>query len=277
MPNRILKESICVSDSIDGLSWFEEVLFYRLIVNCDDFGRFDGRIAVIKNRLFPLKENLTSKTVSEAINRLASTGLVVLYEFEGKPYLYLPTWNDHQSVRAKRSKYPEPACITIKRENICNQMQADVPVIQSNTKSNPNPNPNPNSASKPAQASPFYNENRKRVISDYLNRVNPSASQRSLEELGGYAEDLGADVCIRAIDEAVDAKKANWNYLRAILRNLQAQGIKSLSDWDAREATREAAKNPKTAEYTPGAAELDSVAQLAARRKQRQEDNNEGL
>lgn len=70
MPNRILKESICVSESIDSLSWFEEVLFYRLIVNCDDFGRFDGRTAVIKNRLFPLKDDLTLGTVKAAIQKL---------------------------------------------------------------------------------------------------------------------------------------------------------------------------------------------------------------
>ena len=87
MPNRIIKESICTSDSIARLSWFEEVLFYRLIVNCDDFGRFDGRAAIIKNRLFPLKESLTTKAVSEAVNALATAGMVALYEFEGKPYL----------------------------------------------------------------------------------------------------------------------------------------------------------------------------------------------
>ena len=46
MPNRIIKESVCRSDSIDSLSWFEEVLFYRLIVVCDDYGRFDGRPGV---------------------------------------------------------------------------------------------------------------------------------------------------------------------------------------------------------------------------------------
>lgn len=136
MPNRILKESICVSDSIDQLSWFEEVLFYRLIVNCDDYGRYDGRPAIIKNRLFPLKDSLTLKNVSAAINKLASAGLVALYEFEGKPFLYLPTWNEHQSVRAKRSKYPSPEDGVKSSEIICKQMQADVPVIQSNTKSN---------------------------------------------------------------------------------------------------------------------------------------------
>ena len=79
MPNRILKETICVSDDIDGLSWFEEVVFYRLLVNCDDYGRFDGRPAVLKNRLFPLKESVTLKSVTEAVHTLASAGLVALY------------------------------------------------------------------------------------------------------------------------------------------------------------------------------------------------------
>ena len=131
MPNRIIKESICVSESIDSLNWFEEVLFYRLIVNCDDFGRFDGRVPVVKNRLFPLKDNVTAKAVEGGINKLASVGLVRMYECDGKPYLYLPTWNDHQSVRAKRSKYPAPDDSVNAHEIICNQVQANVPVIQS--------------------------------------------------------------------------------------------------------------------------------------------------
>ena len=132
MPNRIIKESICTSDSLDALSWFEEVLFCRLIVNCDDYGRFDGRIAVIKNRLFPLKDNLTAKAVEDGINKLERVGLVRLYECDSKPYLYLPTWNDHQNVRAKRSKYPEPVNIVNTSACKCNQVQENVPDIQSN-------------------------------------------------------------------------------------------------------------------------------------------------
>lgn len=119
MPNRIIKDSICTSADLDGLSWFEEVLFYRLIVNCDDFGRYDGRMAVIKNRLFPLKENLTLKNVELAINKLARAGLIFLYEVDGRPFLFLPTWDKHQNVRAKKSKYPDPT------ENICIQMNTN--------------------------------------------------------------------------------------------------------------------------------------------------------
>lgn len=160
MPNRILKESICTSNSIDSLSWFEETLFYRLIVNCDDYGRFDGRPAIIKNRLFPLKENLTAKTVAGAIEKLASAGLVTLYVFEGKPYLYLPTWNHHQVVRAKSSKYPAPED-GIERmkssEIICNQMQANAPVfVFENRESNIGAEPEP--ASTPPVAELLLND-----------------------------------------------------------------------------------------------------------------------
>lgn len=137
MPNRLIKESICYSDTIDKLTWFEEVVFERLIVNCDDYGRFDGRVAIIKSRLFPLKANLTEKTLMEAINKLATVGLVILYEYEDKPYLQLTTWEKHQQVRAKKSKYPA-------YDNTCKQMISDDNKCPRNPiQSNPNPNPNP--------------------------------------------------------------------------------------------------------------------------------------
>lgn len=106
MPNRILKESICRSEEIDSLSWFEEVLFYRLIVICDDFGRYDGRAKIIKGSCFPLK-SITEKDIDKALSRLSAVGLVRVYETQGRPYLQLVTWADHQRIRNQKSKYPE--------------------------------------------------------------------------------------------------------------------------------------------------------------------------
>lgn len=108
MPNRILKESICTSESINQLSDFEENLFYKLIVNCDDYGRFDGRPAIIKARCYPLRERLTLKIIESALLQLASIGCIELYEVDGKSYLCLPSWEVHQQVRAKKSKFPAP-------------------------------------------------------------------------------------------------------------------------------------------------------------------------
>lgn len=241
MPNRILKESICVSESIDSLSWFEEVLFYRLIVNCDDFGRFDGRTAVIKNRLFPLKDDLTLGTVKAAIQKLVSAGLVITYESMGKPYLYLPTWTAHQTVRAKKSKYPAPdgenissAAGVKSSENICNHMKADVPVFdirESNSLFDIRNTEDENDARAREAAAA--------VMTAYLSKVNPQMSERVRDELTGFVEVMGPDVCLLAIDVALDAKKANWPYIRAILQTKQSQGVRCLADWDALEESRQ--------------------------------------
>ena len=80
------------------------------------------------------------------------------------------------------------------------------------------------------------------VLSDYLNRINPTASSSSLDELRGYAEDMGPDVCKRAFDIALDAKKPTWPYIRAILRDKLQRGVKCLADWDALETEREKKK-----------------------------------
>jgi len=93
------------------------------------------------------------------------------------------------------------------------------------------------------------------VISDYLDRINPSASSASLDELRGYAEAMGAAVCKRAFDIALDSKKANWPYIRAILRDKQARGVRCLADWDALEAEHR----------TPAAGGRTDWAALAAR------------
>ena len=228
MPNRIIKESVCASDSIDRLSWFEEVLFYRLIVNCDDFGRFDGRPAIIKNRLFPLKENLTIKAVSEAINTLASAELVTLYEFEGKPYLYLPTWNEHQTIRAKKSKYPAPDERLKTSEIICKQMQADAPVIQSNTntESNPNPKTNPNACARVRERADEKDAKFEAFWSAFP-RKNGGDIREAFLEFTHVVEDLGVDVevlIIAAREQAAGITAENERYFPSASKWLRNRG-----------------------------------------------------
>ena len=108
MTNRILKESIKSSPQIDMLSWFEEVVFYRLMVSADDYGCMDGRTVLLKNELFPTKDTVTKKAVEDAIAHLVSIGLLCKYTVNGMPYLFFPTWEKHQRIRNKHRKYPEP-------------------------------------------------------------------------------------------------------------------------------------------------------------------------
>ena len=158
MPNRILKESICTSDTLDELTWMEEVFWYRLIVNCDDYGRFDARPAILRSRLFPLKSSVTEKNVKEILNKLSTVGLVILYEYEDKPYLQLATWDRHQQIRAKKSKYPTP-------DDSCSHLISDdIKCPRNPIQSESNPNRESNSMPDALSAS-----DRKSVITLILN------------------------------------------------------------------------------------------------------------
>ncbi len=107
MPNRILKETICVSESIDALLPMEEIVFYRLLVNCDDFGRMDGRTAILRAKLFPLRA-IAPEQLQSALDHLEALQMIRRYKSGGKPYLLVVNWDAHQSIRAKRSKFPAP-------------------------------------------------------------------------------------------------------------------------------------------------------------------------
>ena len=226
MPDRILRESICTSETLNLLSDFEERFWNRLIVNCDDFGRFDARPEILKGRLFPLMNGKTKKDMTDALQKLASVGLVELYHVGGKPFLHVVTWERYQRIRAKKSKFPSP-------DESCCQMTPNVPVFESEMR---------NAYSKCEVESESVTRVCDPVVAavqaDYLNRINPSASPNSLDELAGFVESVGPEFCKRAFDIALDCKKTTWPYIRAILRDKQKNGVKCLADWDSIESKR---------------------------------------
>ncbi len=85
------------------------------------------------------------------------------------------------------------------------------------------------------------------VLAAYANKINACPSEMVLGELRGFVETMGQDCCLRAIDIALDEKKATWSYIKGVLKAKQAQGVRCLADWDKVDAAREAAKSAKAA------------------------------
>jgi len=101
-----------MSESIDNLSPEAEVLFYRLIVQCDDYGRLDGRLSIIRSKCYPLRiDEIKDEQISNLMHELIQNDMVKIYTHEDKNYIQISTWDKHQQIRAKRSKYPEPVNI----------------------------------------------------------------------------------------------------------------------------------------------------------------------
>lgn len=135
MPNRIIKDSIRLSEKINSLTDFQFRLWVSLITYVDDYGRGDARPAVIKGTCFPLRDRVTLKDIDAALQSLAGAGCVGLYTVDGKPYLYFPRWESHQVIRNKKSKFPAPNGGSQAIEFNCNQSSANVSVIQSESES----------------------------------------------------------------------------------------------------------------------------------------------
>ena len=95
------------------------------------------------------------------------------------------------------------------------------------------------------------------VVRAYLNKINPQASRMCLEELKAFCEEMGEDCCLRAMDIALDAKKTSWSYIRAILRDKKAAGVRCLADWDKAEARRQSGKASGISEF-----ERDAVKRM---------------
>ena len=109
MPNRELREGMLSSEPVAGLTAEEERLWTRLLLCCDDFGRFDGRPLIVKSRAFPLADlmpGVTVKAVDDWLQALHQKRLVFLYEVQGKPFLAVYRWK--QRIRANASKFPPP-------------------------------------------------------------------------------------------------------------------------------------------------------------------------
>lgn len=105
MPVRLLREGILTSDRVDLLSAVDEVFYRRLMSVVDDFGRYDGRPAILRSSMYPLRiERVREADIVRSLARCQEAGLIRLYNVSGKPYLEM--LNFRQQVRAKASKYP---------------------------------------------------------------------------------------------------------------------------------------------------------------------------
>lgn len=94
-----------------------------------------------------------------------------------------------------------------------------------------------------------------RVMTEYMERIDPSPSPTSLDLLKIYVQSLGPEVCLRAIYRACDAGARKWTYIYAVLKNCAKDGIRCLADWDRKEEERRGHNDTAGGGSSAGAAE----------------------
>lgn len=157
MPNRIIKESICTSETLAECSVGANLLFDRLTTKADDHGCFDARVKIIRCGVFPLMMGKVKESdIEKWLNELQSTDCIRMWTHtNGVKYGLFPNFSGHQTVRSiHKRKTPEPPkSLTLLKtdtssvDSSCKQVQADECL-------NHNPNPNLNLKTPIGQKTP---------------------------------------------------------------------------------------------------------------------------
>lgn len=108
MGNRMMKDTIRTSKSVNVLSDFEFRAWVYLITYVDDFGRGSADPELLKGFVFPRRKSVTESQIQKVLASLANTGMINLYEVDGEPFFYFPNWDKHQRIQTKKSLFPDP-------------------------------------------------------------------------------------------------------------------------------------------------------------------------
>ncbi len=252
MPNRIIKESISTSDKIASLSDFEFRLWVGLITYVDDAGRGDARPAIIKGRVFPLRDRVTTKDIDAGIHSLAAKGCISLYTVGGKSYFWFPTWTEHQRIRDSKPKYPAPEEADASPQVAASR--GEPPQAAASRGLNPNPNPNPKENPNP---------NPKDCEEDRPPAPAPSAPKKkfippTLEEVAAYVRERGSNVDPQGFIDFYASK--GWLVGKTPMKDWKA-ACRNAEKWE-RWGNAPPGATANRAQNKPDAAELERLKRL---------------
>jgi hypothetical protein len=105
---RTIKPGFFRSEDVSALPMRARLTWIGLWTQCDDQGRTKDNPKLIKADVWPL-DPVTLTEIEEDLITLADHGRIVRYEVDGRRYLEITNWSDHQSInRPTPSKIPAP-------------------------------------------------------------------------------------------------------------------------------------------------------------------------
>lgn len=105
---RTIKPSFFESEDVAALPFRARLLWIGLWTQCDDAGRTKDNVRLIKARIWPL-DPVNLADIEEDLTTLADHGRIVRYEVDGRRYLEVVNFGDHQTInRPTPSKLPAP-------------------------------------------------------------------------------------------------------------------------------------------------------------------------
>lgn len=111
MTRRMIESEIWFNEKVANLPITGRLLFIGIFSTADDDGRLIASPKYLKAHIFPYDDDITAQTVKDLREQCVSQGLFQVYSTNGREYLQIPGWENHQLIRKDRyktSKLPPP-------------------------------------------------------------------------------------------------------------------------------------------------------------------------
>jgi len=106
---RSIKPEYWSDATIATFDYFTRLFYIALWNFADDEGRGRALCKELAGFAFPLDDDLPNSEVERALQTIAASGRIMLYESSGVRHFQIMKWADHQKVdRASKSRLPEP-------------------------------------------------------------------------------------------------------------------------------------------------------------------------
>jgi len=99
---------------------FTRLLWLLLPLVLDSKGRAIDNSAWLRSKVFPMREDVTTEQVEQAVTWYAARGMVVRYEVDGRRYFHVPTFEKYQGKtdREAASVIPDPVKQTPRKPRV---------------------------------------------------------------------------------------------------------------------------------------------------------------
>ena len=213
MPNRIIKESILTSPTMNKLSVYAERHFYRLLLLVDDYGCFESHSMIIRGKCYPLN-NVSVSQIKRWQDELIRNNIIRTWMDNEREYSIFVKFDEHNS------KY----CVTDKGKNTRHRRRTPEPPLAILSQDSPNPNPNPKH-----NHNPNHNQNPKHNPS-FKGTLKGVAVESSMESAGkfkgnAFSKDLNGEL-IEEIEKLTGDNKSSGFWIEAI-RQLGEERVRS--------------------------------------------------
>lgn len=218
-----------------------QVLYFRLL-NVFNRAGWPEWVPVDTIRLQVMTNGLSKPAAYRARDELVKAGFIRYQQGKkGYPSKYELVKAENNGCDSLQNPLQKPLQFPLQ-----NPLQEPLPIYKTKTKTKTKENSPKVNTTTTTNLKTITEQAKKNslavVMSAYMDKINPTPSEISISELRFYAEQMGAECCLRAIDIALEKKKYDWFYIKGILSRRLSQGVKCLADWDQLDAEWEEKK-----------------------------------